>query len=443
MLDIIRLIKQKAGETYPVWCRINGTEFGVKDGATLDDARQIALWAQEAGADAINVTALGPTSPINLTTPRFVPAVIADLAAGVKSAVSVPVIAVGKMTPDTGERMIAEGKADLIAFGRGHLADPEFAGKTAAGEVADITPCILCMKCRDDILDVFSTEGVRCSVNAALGKEKEYGIRPAEHPKKVLVVGAGPGGMEAARVLALRRHRVTLWDKATQPGGQLIWAGRAPHKDRIEVFRKYLIRQVKKLGVAIEMEKEATAEVVLDFSPDALVLATGGIPFVPDIPGLSEADSFESMSFLRKETSPGKRVLVIGGGLVGCEIAEMLADEGKAVTLIDILPEIACAIGPSLRCSCLDRLESKKVAMMPNIKIDRLEKHRAVLRTESGEMKTIEFDTILLATGFTPDTRLYDQLRHRIANIHRVGDCIEARSIREAVAEGYRAGISI
>jgi len=190
LIEIIKAAKAAAGDGYPVWCRINGKEYGVEEGTSLQEAQETALVAQQAGADAIHVSAGGPKNPVNLTSPTFVPAIIADLAEGIKKAVAVPVIAVGRITPEAGESILAQGKADLIAIGKGLLADPELPNKVAVGKLEDITPCIVCMGCRDDLFSGVVV-GIRCQVNAALGRERNTELSRQRSPGRCswLVVG--------------------------------------------------------------------------------------------------------------------------------------------------------------------------------------------------------------------------------------------------------------
>ena len=442
LIEIIRAIKKAAGADYPVWCRINGKEFGIEEGNSLDEAKEIARLAQDAGADAIHVTAHGPTSPINLTSPTFVPGVIADLAGEIKKAVSIPVIVVAKITPEEGERILAEGKADLIAVGRKVLADPDFWNKASSDRLEDINPCILCMGCRDD---VFSTTlgGIRCSVNATLGKEMESVIIPTKKPKKVLVIGGGPAGMEAARVAVLRGHKVTILEKEGQLGGQLIQAAIPPHKGTIEPLRRYLETQLKKHGVNIELNKEATASTIGQFRPEVVVLATGGIPFTPDIPGLNQTNAVHAGDVLQGRVKVGNKVVLIGGGLVGCEVAEFLVENGKKVTVTNILSEMALGVVPGLRTFFLDRLSGKGVTLLTSVKYNEVTSHGVVLTTKEGAIMTIEADTIVLAAGTIPDRKFYEEVREMVAETYWTGNCISPRMIRDAIAEGYRIGLTI
>ncbi|MCK4723557.1 MAG: FAD-dependent oxidoreductase, partial [Dehalococcoidia bacterium] len=340
LVEIIKAIRGEVGNGYPVWVRMNGKEYGVEGGATLEDAQQTARMAEEAGADAIHVSAYGPKTPTNLTSPRFVPAVIEDLAEGMKKVVTVPVMAVGRITPEAGERLLAEGKADLVAIGKGLLADPELPNKVASGKLEDIRPCIYCMACMDDLRSS-DVVGIRCQVNAALGRELEYRIVPAKQARKVLVVGGGPAGMEAARVASLRGHKVTLWEKGPRLGGQLIQAAIPPHKDRIGALTAYLQTQLKKLDVKMELGKEVTAAMIERFEPEAVVLAVGARPLVPDISGLDRAHVVQAGDVLEGKVEVGNKVVVVGGELVGCETAEFLAEKGKEVTVTRRSPEMA------------------------------------------------------------------------------------------------------
>jgi len=442
LVEVIKAVRDAVGEDYPVWCRINGKEYGKKEGTTLEDAQETARMAQNAGCDAIHVSAYGPKTPTNLTSAIFTPAVIEDLAAGIKQAVTVPVIAVGRITPEAGERILEEGKADLIAIGKALLADPELPNKVISGRLEDINPCIVCMGCRDD-LRLPEVVGIRCSVNAALGKEKEYEIVPARKPRKVLVVGGGPAGMETARVAALRGHRVTLWEKEPRLGGQLVQAALAPHKDRIAPLTAYLQTQMKKLGVKVELSHEATVATIEEFKPEVVILATGVRPLVPEIPGMNQAHIVQAGDVLEGRVEVGNRVVVIGGELVGCETAEFLADKKKKVTVMRRGPEMALAVGASLRAFFLNRLSEKGVTLLTEIKYNEIIPGGIVVTTKEGEKKTIEADTIVLAAGSIPDTKLYQGLKGKVPEIHCAGDCVAPRTIRDAIAEGYRLGLEI
>ena len=442
LVEVIKAVKEAAGENYPVWCRINGKEYGTEEGTTLEEAQEIAQMAQSAGADAINVSAFGPKAPTNLTSPKFVPAVIEDLAEGIKQAVNVPVIAVGRIAPEVGERILEEGKADLIAIGKALLADPELLNKVASGRPEDVTPCIICMGCRDD-LRYPAVLGIRCSVNAALGKEKEYRIVPAKSSRKVLVVGGGPAGMEAARVAALRGHKVALWEKESRLGGQLIEAAIPPHKDRIGFLTEYLQTQLKKLDVEVELSKEATAAMIEEFKPEVVILATGIKPLIPEIPGLDKARVVQAGDVLEGKVEVGNRVVVMGGELVGCETAEFLVEKGKKITVMRRGAEMALGVGPSLRGFFLSRLLEKGVTLLTEIRYNEVTSGGLVVTTKEGEKKTIEADTIVLAAGSIPDKKLYQDIKGKVPEVHCVGDCVEPRTIRDAIAEGYRIGLEI
>jgi 2,4-dienoyl-CoA reductase-like NADH-dependent reductase (Old Yellow Enzyme family)/thioredoxin reductase len=441
LLEIIADVKEAVGDDYPVWCRMDGKEYGV-EGITLEDAQKTARLVQEAGLEAIHVSAWGPASPTNRTTPTFTPVVIEDLAEGIKKAVSIPVIAVGRITPEDAERLLQERKADLIAIGKAMLADAEWVNKVAAGKTDDINPCIICNGCRDDIRNP-DVAGIRCSANATLGREKESEIAPAARPEKILVVGGGPAGMEAARVAALRGHQVTLWEKESRLGGQLVQAAIPPHKDRIAPLAKYLETQLQKLGVKVQLAKEANATAVAEFNPDAVVVATGIKPFLPDIPGLDKAQVIQAGDVLEGKVKVGTKVAIIGGELVGCETAEFLADQGKQVTVMRRGSEMATSVGPSNRDFFLSRLLDKGVTMLREVRYDGISPEGVIITTRDGEKRTIEADTVVLAAGSVSDTALYKAIKDKVSEVYCVGDCVEPRTIRDAISEGFRTGQKI
>jgi len=420
---------------------MDGKEYGA-EGITLEDAQKTARLVQDAGLMAIHVSAWGPATPINRTTPTFTPSIIEELAEGIKKAVSIPVIAVGRITPEDGERLLKEKKADLIAIGKAVLADAEWSNKVASGRADDINPCIICNGCRDDLRNP-EVVGIRCSVNAALGREKESEIAPVDKPKKVLVVGGGPAGMEAARVAAVRGHQVTLWEKESRLGGQLVQAAIPPHKDRIAPLYKYLEKQLQKLGVKISLGKEASAKEVAEFNPDVVVVATGVRPFDPDIPGLGKAQVVQAGDVLEGKVKVGKKVAIIGGELVGCETAEFLADRGKQVTVMRRGPEMATSIGPSNRAFFLSRLLDKGVTLLREVRYDSISPSGVNITTRDGEERLIEADTVVLAAGSVPDNELYEVLKNKIPEVYCIGDCLEPRTIRDAISEGFRTGQKI
>lgn len=442
LLEVIGAVRGAVGKDYPVWCRMTTKEYGIEEGTTLEEARETAKLAQEAGIDAIHVSASGPTAPNILPSPAFVPGVLVHLAEGIKKVVRVPVIAVGKITPELGERLIKEVKVDLVAMGRQLLADPELPNKVAVGKLEDINPCTDCFGCRSDLLHP-GVLGIRCQVNPAAGKETEFLIVKAVKPRRVLVIGGGVAGMTAARVAAMRGHRVTLWEKTRRLGGQLIQAVIPPHKGRIGLLNEFLQKQLKKLGVKVQLSKSATVVEVVKFKPDVVVIGTGVKPVVPEIPGLSKARFAQVEDVLEGKVEVGEKVVVIGGEVVGCETAEFLADRGKKVTVTRRGAEMATGAGFSLRAFLLNRLREKGVTLLPGVKYEEVTPEGLVVTTKEGERKTILVDTIVLAAGSVPDLSLYEEIKGGAPEIHLVGDCVKPRTIRDAIVDGFQVGMKI
>ncbi|GAG45381.1 unnamed protein product, partial [marine sediment metagenome] len=239
--------------------------------------------------------------------------------------VSIPVMAVGKIgDPLYAEHILRQGKADLVGMGRGLIADPDLPNKAAEGRLDDIRYCICCNTCIDSMNTIPGY--VRCAINAEAGRETEMTMTPANKPKKVLVAGGGPGGLEAARVAALRGHKVTLYEQSDRLGGQFRIASLPPMKQELTMAIKYLSDQVKKAGVKVEMGKKATPELVEELKPDVVIVATGGLPLIPrNIPGANRKRVVTAHDVLTEKVRTGHKVAILGGGMVGCETAEFLS----------------------------------------------------------------------------------------------------------------------
>ena len=439
LIEILRAVRGAVGNDYPVWCRMNGKEYGTEEGTTLEEAKETARMAQEAGANAIHVSAYGPQTPQHLPPLSPVSGLLADLGQGIKAAVRVPVILVGRITPEAAERILGEGKADLVSVGKAFLADPEIPNKVASGNKEDIKPCILCMACRDDLFT--SGVSIRCQVNPAVGREAEFKISPAKKAKKVLIVGGGPAGMEAARVAALRGHGVTLWEKGPRLGGQLNYAVVPPHKIGIEPLIQYFQTQMQKLKVKIELGKAATAMRIKEYQPEAVVLATGSVPIIPE-ECQGKATIVTALEVLGGQKTVREKVVVVGGGMVGCEVAEFLAKRYKDITILEMLQEIGSDIGPSIRANILKRIKSTGIKLEAGIKIMEITE-TGVRGLRKGQSEFFNAGTIVIAVGMKSERQLIGELEGVVPEIHLIGDCIEPRRIREAISDGYSAGLKI
>jgi 2,4-dienoyl-CoA reductase-like NADH-dependent reductase (Old Yellow Enzyme family)/thioredoxin reductase len=442
LLEIIGRTRQALGTNFPVWCRMNGAEYGIENGLTIDEAKKIALMAEKTGCAAIHVSAGGYGSyyGYNRACMGQPKGNLSDLAAEIKKAVQIPVIAVGRIDLLQGETLIREAKADFIAIGRAQIADPHLVRKAFTGRLADIRPCIGCNVCVDDLtmLDV----SLHCTVNACVGKERESKITRSQNVKKVLIIGGGPAGMEAAIVATRRGHEVTIWEKQPQLGGKLLLAAAPPHKAEIRPFTEYLVNQIKKLGVKVELGKTADLNSVQLFKPDAVVIAAGATPLVPPIPGVDSAKVVFAEDVLAGK-AVGRKVVIIGGGMVGCETAEFLVVTGKKVTIVEMLSEIATGVGSSLKMGLISRLTTGKVTVLTGTKCKEITEKTVIVTGKDGKDIALAADTVVLAVGAQPDIGLFQSLKDFIPEIEYIGDCVQPRRIIDAVGDGYRVGLSI
>jgi 2,4-dienoyl-CoA reductase (NADPH2) len=477
--DIIREIKKRLGSDFPVSVIMNGIEIGqavgLDDSAFLthEESKAIAKLLQEAGADAVQVrnswpgyhgggflpdTLFYPDPPIPLSS--FPKEYYKDrkgvganmlLARSIKQEVSVPIIAVGRLDPDLGETMLKQGMADFIGMTRRLHADPELPNKVAVGKTDDIAPCTGCGFC------LFG--GGRCRINGLMGTAYNT-IERAEKKKKVVVIGGGPSGMEAARVSALRGHDVTLFEKSRNLGGSLPLATvlKGTQPEDLPSLVRYLERQITRLGVKIMLGKEADASAVRQVGPDVVFVATGGVHSALQIPGIDKPNVVSSaklhgrLKFLLRFLSPvtlrwlsqfympiGKKVIIIGGAIQGCETAEFLIKRGREVTIVEAAGTLGEGMTPIMRDHLLLWLDRKGARTFTGVqKYVQITDKGLTFVTADGTTKTIEADTIITALPLVSNTRLAERLRGEIPEAYAIGDCNEPLQIADAIAAGVR-----
>lgn len=440
-LEIVKAVREVVGRDFPVWVRINGQEPGINDGVTIEEAYQVAKLVEEAGADAVHVSAFGAGIYASKAPLPDTPGYLLPLAYGVKQAVNIPVIAVGRMDPFLAEQAIKAGKADFVAMGRRLLADPELPNKAASGRLDDINPCIGCMECLQR--GVITGGYLSCTVNPTMGKEQEYRIEKAKSQQRVIVIGGGPAGLETARVAALRGHRVSLIEKSSKLGGLLHLAAVPPHKQEICGLIEYLDRQVRSVGVDIRLNTEATVNSILKENADIVIVATGGIPYRPDIGGIKSPNVVNAEDVLSGKNETGQNIVIIGGGIVGCETGNYLAEKGKNVTILEVLSRLAGELSAMLRYRLLHELKEKHAVMLTNIACESIDENGVAVTDSKGQKRIIPADTVVVAAGYATNMRLADDLKDKVPEVHCIGDAAKAGQIYDAILAGCQVGLSL
>lgn len=416
-----------------------------KGGPTLAEAQALAPQLVEAGVATFHVCianhgALADTIPAAGTQPY---GCFVDLAAAIKQVISVPVTAVGRiLTPEFAEEVLAAGQADLVALGRQLLCDPDLPRKLATGRAEEIRYCIMCNRgCTDNLT---RQKPVQCVLNAALGGETTPEITATEKPQRVLVVGGGPGGLEAARVAALRGHRVTLVEKSGALGGQLKIAAVPPCKDELQRLTDYLISEVQRLGVEVRLNEEATAESVLAWQPESVILATGATPVVLPVPGHDRETVVTAWDVLAG-APVGERVVVIGGGSVGLETAEYLAAQGQQVMVVEMLDKIGTDESPTILPRLQKSLREHGVLILTQHTLTEITAEGAVVTAADGAVETLPADTVVMAAGARPLRALQEALQARGVPFCCVGDCAgdQTRQIGDAIHEAFAAALAL
>ena len=439
-VEVLRSVRTQVGSDFPIVCRLSADEY-VEGGLRLEDSREIAKTLERNGADALHVSACVPLS-VYLNHPPYYAeeGVFAHLAQGIKSVVSIPVIAVGRIrTPELANRILEEGKADLISMGRALIADPELPMKALEGRSTDILPCISCNRC---ILSI-RKGALQCAVNPETGREDAFKVQRTEHPKRVWVVGGGPAGMKAAEIAGRRGHEVTLFEKTGKMGGQFLLAALPPKKQVLNELVEYLTNQLEKLPIKVVTGKLFDPGLLTEGRPDVLIVATGALPFVPPIPGIGEAKVFSVDDALLGSLPPGRKVLIIGGGGMGAEVADYLSETGKEVTLVEMREGIALDLIVHLQHFLNVRLKGKKVGLLTSTKATRFDGEGVWVEDPRGTRRLEGFDSIVIALGTTPNHDLADSLKGRVPEIYVVGDALKAGEVMEALSAAEEVALKI
>ena len=479
LVEVLQAVRRRCGDEFPVWCRIDAREFRVDDGIVYADAVETAAIAERAGAAAIHVSAYAnPASGAGFTEAPLVhePGGYLGFARGIKQRVAIPVIAVGRIEPEVAERVIGNGEADFVAMGRKLLADPELPAKLQAGRIEDIRPCIYCYVC---VSQIFFSRQLRCAVNAHAGYETQTLVQAAPSARRVLVIGAGPGGMEAARVAALRGHQVSLYEAGERLGGTALFSAMAyPANGRLV---EYLRRQVRELPIEVHLNCALDADVVQRLQPDAVVVAIGARRDAPAIEGAGQRHVFsgDELRQLLAGAAPavnklgalarllvslarwlgitgrpqllrklgrlwlplGRRVVILGGGLVGVELAEFLAERGRRVTVVEEGEKFGVELSVVRRWRILEELDQLGVVMISQARVLHIGRRTVALRLPTGE-REIDADTVIVASGARSNLDLVDELKQDFET-HVIGDCAGVGYIEGAMHSGNRVGRSL
>ena len=443
-LEIFNKIRKKISSTLAVGIRMNGQDF-LEGGLSSEEAGRAAVLFEEAGMDFLDVSA-----GVYGSHPALIPmgepqGCFMDLAAGVKERVKVPVIGVGMIkSPAYAEGMLKEKKVDLVALGRSLIADPFWPEKVAQGHLTDIRPCVRCNQgCADRIEEInFSGQAtsITCLMNPEVGREQGVPLKVVKRPKKIMVIGGGPAGLVFSSLAALRGHQVTLIEREKTLGGQLRLAGIPPAKEEFKEAVAYLSREVVKAGVTIRTGNPYNRKQLEELQPEVVIVAAGSKPLIPVIPGVDFENGVPAQDILGGQTQPGEKVLVVGGGLVGLEVADYLGSKGKKVRVVENTRRLGKGMGAIAWMNIKGRLEGNGVKLSTSCEVKEIRGSKVLLALEGREEWLEDIDTIIFAVGAAARQELFEEIKKEIKSVYLVGDAQRPGNALAAIQEGARVG---
>lgn len=447
LLEIVRDIKKKTSPDFPIGVRINGDDY-IKDGWVIEDAKRIAPILEKEGAAYLHITAgIYGSYPPGITIPSMYAkqGVFIHLAEEIKKVVSIPVIGVGRIkNPEHADRIIKEGRADMVSMGRAHLADPELANKARSGNLADIRPCLgCCLGCVDN---VFQLEAATCVMNPEVNREYLFkGQKKVSAPKKILVVGAGPSGLAVSRMAAIRGHKVIVCEEKGFIGGMIRLASVPPGRSELMDLVKYYQRELNKLNVEIRLNVNLDEKLIDSINPDAVVLSTGSLPEIPQLEGLfdTEMDVHTVLDVLERDSILGDKVIVLGGNQPGLEVADYLSENGREVVVLNRDRHYATEMAGNDRTYLRERLKRVNVRLYKNVSIKQFLPTGAIFSCKDNEVKIEGFGDIVISEGMRSIRKIVDLFKDREVETHLIGDAKSPRTLLDSQSEADELGRSI
>ena len=445
MFEIIENIQAKTGKDFPIGIRINGNDY-IENGWELKDTVRLAPLLEKAGIAYLHVSG-GVYGSTELTIPSmYTPhGCFVHLAKEVKKHVRIPVITVGRIKyPEHAEEIIREGKADMVAFGRSFLADPYYSEKARKGEFDKIRPCIGC--CLGCIHAVLAKEPGPCVVNPGVGRE--YKLKDQKQPSQsqtILIAGAGPAGLAAARQFILQGHRVRVCEKKDAPGGLLSLAAKAPGRSELNDILNFFRKELDSLGVEIRYNTGLSLDLIHEIQPDHVILATGSMPDMPVIKGLfqTKMNLVTNVDVMSEKETAGEKVIVLGGGMTGLITADFLADRGKKVVVLNRKKSFAEEMSSNDRYYLRERLKKEKVILYKNVSVRQFTDDGAVFKANGEDITLTGFDAVVISEKQSPIREAKDLEKKTGARFHLIGDARSPRHLMYCISEAEEIAKSI